>query len=166
MSQLNFHHAFKIEYPLRVRELKTFVKIVPISSNPISPTKQVTALWDTGATNTVITPQVVQEFKLTPTGITEVRGVNSVKKVNTYIINLMLPNNVIIPNLNVSESDLGGDIDVLIGMDIIQLGDFNISNAGNKTTFTYCLPSHQNPVCLLEKSNKVNSKNKTKPFNN
>ena len=37
--------------------------------------------------------------------------------------------------------DLGDDIDVLIGMDIIQHGDFSITNVNNKTTFSFRTPS-------------------------
>ena len=54
----------------------------------------------------------------------------------------------------------------LIGMDIIQSGDFNISKKfdGKKhiTMFSFCIPSHSNPVDLLEKSEQVNIRNQKK----
>ena len=50
-------------------------------------------------------------------------------------------NEIIIPNILVSCADLGRDLDVLIGMDIISLGDFAITNVGGKTTFSFRFPS-------------------------
>ena len=52
-----------------------------------------------------------------------------------------LPNGVTIKNILVSCADLGDDIDVLIGMDIIRHGDFSITNINNRTTFSFRTPS-------------------------
>ena len=52
----------------------------------------------------------------------------------------MLPNNVGIAYVEVTEGDLMGE-DVLIGMDIITRGDFAITNVGGKTTFSFRIPS-------------------------
>jgi len=52
----------------------------------------------------------------------------------------MLPNNVGIPFLQVTESVLLG-FDMLIGMDIISQGDFSISCPGGETVFSFQLPS-------------------------
>lgn len=43
---------------------------------------------------------------------------------------------------------------ILVGMDIIQQGDFLISNANGKTTFSFCLPSLKDQIDLLEISKK------------
>ena len=59
---------------------------------------------------------------------------------NTYMVNVMLPNNVGIPFLQVTEGVLAG-FDMLIGMDIISKGDFSISCSGGKTVFSFQLPS-------------------------
>ena len=41
----------------------------------------------------------------------------------------------------VTGADLGTDIDVLIGMDIIRHGDFSITNTNSATTFSFRIPS-------------------------
>jgi len=156
------HHAFSYKYQGIVKELRTPVRITAAltsySTIDIKNLKSLSSVWDTGATNSVISPRVARDMNLSPTGFTTVRGVNSQRVVKTYIIDLILPfDKVIIQNLNVSESDIGGDLDVLIGMDVIQMGDFNISNAGGITNFSYCIPPHKKPTCLVEKSNMVNS---------
>jgi hypothetical protein len=38
------------------------------------------------------------------------------------------------------------DVDLLIGMDIIQLGDFSISNGAGKTLFTFAMPSFEDKI--------------------
>src|SRR5690554_5616208 len=51
-------------------------------------------LWDTGATNTVITSKVVKELGLIPTGFIDTYNANGSCVVNTYFINIKLPNGV------------------------------------------------------------------------
>ena len=41
-------------------------------------------IWDTGATNSVITKEVAKELNLKPIGMTKVRGVHGIKDVNIY----------------------------------------------------------------------------------
>ncbi len=66
---------------------------------------------------------------------------NGVVLVNTYFINLTLPNHVTVKDVLVTGADLGNNIDVLIGMDIIRHGDFSITNMNNSTTFSFRIPS-------------------------
>lgn len=158
-----FHHAFKVEYNGITKALVTDCAIaLPLATNP-PPGKQFfpfKAIWDTGATNSVITENVVKKASLVPTGMVNAHGVHGECQVNTYIVDIGLPNHVCITNVRVSEGKLMGNIDVLIGMDIIQKGDFAISNPSEKTIFSYCVPPHKNPIDLLEKSNRVNPSNR------
>ncbi len=55
-----------------------------------------------------------------------------------YRINLLLPNGILINGLRVSQSDLMV-CDMLIGMDVISLGDFHLTNGGN-TVFKFVIP--------------------------
>lgn len=99
-----------------------------------------TGLWDTGATGTVITKRVVEQIGLIPTGVINTYHANGECLVNTYLINIRLPNGVALHTLKVTEGKLNG-FDVLIGMDVIMRGDFSISNKDSKTTFTFQIPS-------------------------
>lgn len=58
----------------------------------------------------------------------------------TYLINIGLPNNVMVHTLRVTKGVMTG-FDVLIGMDVIMNGDFVITNKSQKTTFTFRMPS-------------------------
>ena len=55
---------------------------------------------------------------------------------------VLLPNNVLVKDVIVNDSEIGSQgIIALIGMDIIQLGDFSVSNFNNKTFFSFRIPS-------------------------
>ena len=104
-------------------------------------TKQYKAIWDTGATGTVITQKVVDECDLKAIGVTEVFTAQGKSKANLYLVNVWLPNKVIIYNVKVALGQLIGNAEVLIGMNIISRGDFAVTNKGGKTVFSFRLPS-------------------------
>ena len=100
------------------------------------------ALWDTGASRTCISDDVANKLALIPTGRQTINTPSGSKIVNTYLVDIVLPNNVRIPELCVCGSDIGKQkLDVLIGMDIITQGDFAVSNCRGKTVFTFRVPS-------------------------
>lgn len=117
----------------------------PQSGNPTPTALPYIAIWDTGATHTVVTSKVVIDLGLKPSGKVTVRGVGPAgapqeHESNTYLINVFLPNNVGITGVRVSENSIEGS-DVLIGMDVITSGDLAITNHNGKTTFTFRVPS-------------------------
>lgn len=103
-----------------------------------------TAIWDTGATNTVISQKVVDNCGLQPIGIALVHGVHSSEQAETYLVNVRLPNTVAFANVQVTKGKLVG-ADALIGMDIIRSGDFAITNINGKTVMSFRIPSQ---VCI------------------
>jgi len=113
--------------------------------------KEYIAIWDTGATHSAITKKVVDDLKLQPTGVRETRHAGGKSSNNTYLVNIALPNKVMVPYVRVTEVQLIPDDNVsddeqpqlLIGMDIISLGDFAVTNANDKTTFSFRIPSVQ-----------------------
>jgi hypothetical protein len=48
---------------------------------------------------------------------------------------------------------------MLIGMDIIQLGDLSISNGAGKTLFTFAMPPFDDKIDLYEKAITINRRN-------
>lgn len=114
--------------------------VVESSSNVIP----VKAQWDTGATGTCISKELVEKLNLLPTGKVKVSTPSGIGTMNKYIINLILNNEVRIPNLIVMDSEIGKQgIDVLIGMDIISIGDFAVSNFEGRTQFSFRIPSQE-----------------------
>lgn len=105
--------------------------------------KMFEAIWDTGATGSVITQRVVDGCKLSPIGMVEVHGVNGKHMAEVYLVNIGLPNTVGISGLRVTKGNLAPGVDVLIGMDIIQHGDFAVTNHNGRTVFSFRLPSER-----------------------
>lgn len=103
------------------------------------------AQWDTGATRTCISKKVVQELGLVPIGLENIRTPSGCKTVNKYLVDIVLRNDVTVTDVQVFDSEIGNQgIDVLIGMDIISLGDFAVSNYNGKTQFSFRMPSQAN----------------------
>ena len=138
-------HAFNVAYngisPVLTSEVHITLPFEP--SNPPNETdrKKFLAIWDTGATNSVITQKVVQECGLSPIAIVNVHTTSGEALSNVYLVSIWLPNKVIIPQIRVSEGTISGDAEVLIGMDIINRGDFAVTNKDGKTNFTFRIPS-------------------------
>lgn len=100
------------------------------------------ALWDTGATRSCISHAVVSRLGLIPFSQTMMCGASGEKVCNVYLVDVVLRNNVTIKDVRVIEAELDIQrIDMLIGMDIIGLGDFAVTNVGGITKFTFRLPS-------------------------
>lgn len=166
MHNKTFYHAFKVVHNGRARALITDCTIALPAGLCQDPGKKFLpfkALWDTGATNSVITKKIVDSVGLSPTGIATTHGVHGSSEVNKYIVDIGLPNRVCIQDVTVTQGALLNGYDVLIGMDIIMMGDFAISNPDGKTVFSFCIPSHKNPIDLLEKSDKINPKVRVPP---
>ena len=103
------------------------------------------ALWDTGATGSCISKEIATDMGLVPTGMMTIRTPSGAKNVSTYLVDIVLPNDsggVRIKDVVVCGTEIGAQgISVLIGMDVITIGDFAVSNFDGKTVFTYRIPS-------------------------
>jgi len=98
------------------------------------------ALWDTGATMSVITPEIQNKLKITPVDKKTIAGIHITKEVDVMLITIELPNRVIKKTIKVAVCDMASNSEMLIGMDIISLGDFSLSNGGNQTLFSFAVP--------------------------
>ena len=111
------------------------------------------AIWDTGATNTCIDEEACARMSLVATGQVETHTANGVKRANTYLVNIGLPNHVGFPGVRVTECSAIPNADMLIGMDIIGAGDFAVTNHGGKTVMTYRYPSSKLIDFVVEHGN-------------
>lgn len=99
------------------------------------------ALWDTGSTGCMVSRRVVDACNLQEEGQGPISNVSgTVEDVPRYMVNLYLPNGLVVKELSVALGELV-DFDILIGMDVITLGDLAVTNADGQTTFTFRVPS-------------------------
>lgn len=100
------------------------------------------ALWDTGATNSSVTASLAKKLGLVPISFIQSHHAGGVATVPVYLVDIYLPNNIRFAGITVGEiADTVGGFDVLIGMDIITMGDFSISNVGGMTCVSFRIPS-------------------------
>ena len=102
---------------------------------------EVNAIWDTGAARSLITPETASKLNLKPVSKT-LMATPSDKDVqsNVYLIKIHLPNGATILNVQALEGT-PNSCDMLIGMDVITLGDFAVTNFNGKTSFSFRIPS-------------------------
>jgi hypothetical protein len=110
----------------------------------------VRALWDTGASGSSICKALAKHLDLKPIDMCTVRGVSGIAQSNVFLLDFLLPSNVSIRDVRVSEFIDNGIFDIIIGMDIITLGDFAISNKDRKTTVSFRIPPSDNPINFIE----------------
>ena len=114
------------------------------------------AIWDTGATGTLVTQKVIDDCGLVATGMTNMHGVSGPGVAETFLVNIYLPNNVGYANMRVAKGEFTGG-DILIGMNIIGTGDFAITNPGGVTQFSFRVPS-QADICFVKQTNLANAR--------
>ena len=126
------------------REIRTKVTLFPSGLFPVGPVEPVVcdAIWDTGAYGSSISERAAKALDLIPVSSTVVHTAKGDRQTPVYQIDLMLPNNVRIKDLPVTESDLAV-CDALIGMDVITLGDMGLTNLQN-TRFMFRIPAKGN----------------------
>jgi predicted aspartyl protease len=121
------------------RSLLTMVKVEStLNSND---NVEIKALWDTGASCSLIRPEIAAKLNLKIMSKT-LMSTPSDKDVptNVYLINIYLPNGAKVVDVRALEGTPNG-CDMLIGMDVISLGDFAITNNNQKTIFSFRIPS-------------------------
>lgn len=110
-------------------------------ATPQPPRTEFTAIWDTGATASVITQSVVDACELKPVGMRLVHGVHGEETSETFLVNMLLPHGLAYSPVEVTLGKLPAPSNLLIGMDIISTGDFAVTNKDQKTVFSFRYPS-------------------------
>ena len=129
--------AFTFKGNSLLLQLKTVVEIMSAGGRA-----KVEALWDTGATETCISERVAQALSLIPVGRKQIKTPSGTTIANVYLIDIILPQGVIVKSVEATGTKIDEQgFDCLIGMNIIVLGDFAVSNYNHKTTFTFRIPS-------------------------
>lgn len=146
MSNTSFH-AFTTKSIGRLREIITDIGVsLPFIGDNIQKTDnkilRTKALWDTGATNCVVTKLTAKNLNLKPISVSKVFHADGESLANVYLVNIYLPNNLVVPSVRVTEcADNAGNFGMIIGMDVITMGDFSITNFEDKSTVSFRIPS-------------------------
>ncbi len=71
----------------------------------------------------------------------QLQGVHGSGDTPTYLVNIFLPNKVAVRDVKVARAPRIAGADVLVGMDIIGMGDFAVSSYQGETSFSFRFPS-------------------------
>ena len=135
----NHKNSFTILYNGITDKITTDTTIVNANNN-----LTVKALWDTGANCCCISEDLAKLLKLNPVGKVTFYTPSGSGLAYTYLVDIVLPNNMKIKNVKMCSLKIGAqNLDLLIGTDIINKGDFAISNYKKNTCFTFRIPSKE-----------------------
>lgn len=139
--------VFSKEYETQPEAILSSVIICPaidLSTNVSVPVHcQVEdVLWDTGATNTLISQQVVDALQLKPKNKAIISSAGGDIESWTYLIHVILPTGTAELNVQALLND-NPDYEVVIGMDIINSCDFCYTNKDGKSTFSLRHPANE-----------------------
>lgn len=116
-------------------------------------------IWDTGANSSCIQHDYAELIGLKPKKESLVRGIMYSGARPIYEAEIVLPGGIVIPKVELVETNFpDAEFDIVIGMDIISLGDFAVSNYDGKTVFTFRYPSQGKIDFIDYKGDKGNGK--------
>jgi predicted aspartyl protease len=159
------YRAFTVLFDKITDEITSPIKICSgfVIGKPVNiPLIEVNALWDTGAIATCIKPWLKDKLNLrllnTQTLLAGVGG-----EINTHVtlVNIQLMCDVEIYDCPVYVADFPGDEDILIGMDIINMGDFVVCNTDGKTSFSFVIPPLPERTNFVDMAKKANENKKS-----
>jgi hypothetical protein len=156
------YRAFTVVYEEIINELTSPANVLPASltkKQEVPVPVHVTALWDTGAVGTCIKPWLKDQLNLKLFNTTTLlSGVGGNITVYASLINIRLAYNIEIEDCPVYVTDFPGNADILIGMDIINMGDFAVCNANNKTSFSFAVPPLPRCINFIDEVEALNKK--------
>jgi len=100
--------------------------------------KRVKAVWDTGSDITYVSNELANELGLDVYGDASFRTANGISHTTARMLNLRMLGNVNLIDIKAIEADIRPmGHDVLIGMDILTLGEFSLSSHDGDTFFSF-----------------------------
>ena len=99
-----------------------------------------TALWDTGAMISVISPEIVSKLKLDIVDTLKIAGINTESLVEVAVISIRFPNSSEIKDIRAAICNMPSGNEIIIGMDVITQMDIAITNGGGQTQFSFAIP--------------------------
>jgi len=108
------------------------------------------ALVDTGATGSCISRRFASGAQLKSFKMGKVHSAQGVSVVPVYRVDVLLPNGILITNMDVTEFNGGNDFDFIIGMNILRMGDMALTNAKGKTVFSFRIPPAETHINFVQ----------------
>ena len=109
----------------------------------------VNALWDTVSTESLISEKIVKMIEPILKSKAKYVTKDTVIESETYAVSLSLSDEITFRDVLMKKADLSDkNVDIIIGMDIISRGDFEIRNYNNLIEFAFRIPPRNEPISL------------------
>lgn len=109
----------------------------------------VNALWDTGSTESLISEKIVKMIEPILKNKSKYVTRDVIIECETYAVSLSLSDEITFRDVLMKKADLSEkNVDIIIGMDIISRGDFEIRNYNNLVEFAFRIPPRNEPISL------------------
>ena len=109
----------------------------------------VNVLWDTGSTESLISEKIVKMIEPILKNKSKYVTRDVVIECETYAVSLSLSDEITFRDVLMKKADLSDkNVDIIIGMDIISRGDFEIRNYNNLVEFAFRIPPRNEPISL------------------
>ncbi len=142
-NEINKWRKVCFNFTEKIKWLTTTVTVSPFYQKGVVKKEddlrfELSALWDTGSTTTIIDVELAEKLNLQEVAIEEVMHLVGHGETKVYFIDLYLPENIVIQRLRVISMPLkNAYFSMILGMDVIQLGKFSIENKGEKVTMEF-----------------------------
>ena len=155
------YYAFEQRCSSRTIYLMSEVEVSVVSDTDEGKRLKILAKWDTGASHTVVSTRLREKLDIVPHSSEYITGVGGTQRSDIIKLTIKLPNDLSVTRLRIGVCNLSSaqNIDMLIGMDIIRLGDFHILNTNGKTVFSFVIPPLPNPQSIAAEVDKLNRQN-------
>jgi len=105
------------------------------------------ALWDTGANCCVISETTAKKLKLPNIAEVQMKHANGIDIVNTHMLSLMLPNNMLFKDIRAMSCKPVHNFDMIIGMNVKNKGDMTLVHKKKGIRFSFTYPP-QTPTAI------------------
>lgn len=132
--------AFDVKKRQIILDCQVSIPSTPLDPNP--PLLNIKAIVDTGCTVTSVSRNIIDQLAIpAPCGTSHsFDGASGEGTCTPYIIDLYLPKGITVKGMRVDCLD-NMKPDMLLGMDILLLGDISISTGGGKGKFSFQVPA-------------------------
>jgi hypothetical protein len=114
------------------------------------------AIWDTGATRSVIAPEIAKKLDLNIIDTEHFYAVSSKHLAEIAFVSVLFPSKAVISDIRVAICPITPNTNMLIGMDIISQMDFAVTNGGGQTQFSFAIPSFKSRIDFEKRLDEFN----------
>jgi hypothetical protein len=141
----------KILVPVEVNQSESLCQELGVEAEVVS----ASALIDTGSSNSSISHELINALKLHAVSKHSADTASGKHLLGAYLIDILVDNKIMFSNLMALEFTRNDqEFDIIIGMDILTLGDLAITNHNYQTVMSFRAPSDIKHIIFVSEDNK------------